>query len=316
MPAVPLRCSVLLAAQSLIPVIVMIAVGALLRLMRFLDEDEWIGFEKVSYHVFFPALVTETLARADLSGVPILGTAGALVTSILVVAACLMLCRPMLERAGVDGPAFTSIFQGSTRWNTFVALALATSLGGARGVTMSALCIALMIPLLNFLAVSVLTRYAAGKPQSLRGFVRTLLANPFVWSSAIGLALNLSGDPVPAPVMDGVMLLGKAALPCGLLLVGAGLEMTHLRRPGIALGVAVVIRLFLMPLLASTLAKASGLAGVDLLVVVIATAVPTANATYVLARRMGGDAPLMAAIVTVQTLLSVITLPLMIALLT
>jgi hypothetical protein len=61
------------------------------------------------------------------------------------------------------------------------------------------------------------------------------------------------------------------------------------------------------------IAAALGLGGVPLAVVIIATAVPTAAASYVLARQGGGDAEAMAAIVTAQTLVAAVTLPLALA---
>jgi malonate transporter len=44
-------------------------------------------------------------------------------------------------------------------------------------------------------------------------------------------------------------------------------------------------------------------------VMVLWGAMPTASASYILARQMGGDAPLAAAIVTVSTILAFVTVP-------
>jgi hypothetical protein len=58
------------------------------------------------------------------------------------------------------------------------------------------------------------------------------------------------------------------------------------------------------------LAKLLGLSELETLVALLFTASPTASASYTLARQMGGDAPLMAAITTIQTALAFLTLPL------
>lgn len=68
------------------------------------------------------------------------------------------------------------------------------------------------------------------------------------------------------------------------------------------------------PLLGWTLAAVSGLPPLETAVVVLFAALPGAPSSYILARQMGGDAPLAAAVVTVQTLLSMLTLPLLAAL--
>ena len=65
--------------------------------------------------------------------------------------------------------------------------------------------------------------------------------------------------------------------------------------------------------LAAGLARLFGVEGTALAVVVLCTAAPTASGSYMLARQMGGNAPLMAEILTVQTLAALITIPLALA---
>ncbi len=64
-----------------------------------------------------------------------------------------------------------------------------------------------------------------------------------------------------------------------------------------------------MPALALALALWFGLSGANLAIVAVCSAVPTASSAYVLARQMGGDAPLLAQIITLQTILAAITMP-------
>jgi predicted permease len=187
---------------------------------------------------------------------------------------------------------------------------LSGSLFGKEGTTLSAVAIAAMIPLLNVLAIGVLSRYASAKPLTAIGFIKTLVTNPFIWSCAIGIGTNVSGLVLPKPVLIYTDMLGKASLACGLLVVGAGLDLSRLKRPHPAMVLSLVLRLFCMPLLASLIAKSLGLSGVHLGVVIISTAVPTASGAYILARQMGGDGPLMAEILSFQTVLAMLTIPL------
>ncbi len=108
--------------------------------------------------------------------------------------------------------------------------------------------------------------------------------------------------------------LGRSALAIGLLVTGAGLQLKDLFRPSLAAGVAVFLKLVLMPVIAVALALRFGLTGSNLAVVTICSAVPTASSAYVLARLMGGDAPLLAQIITLQTILAAVTMPIAIAL--
>jgi hypothetical protein len=303
--------------DSLVPVFLVIATGWLTRVSGFIADRDWSGLEKVTFYVFFPATIVDTLARADLRTVPVLGVGAALVGAILTIAAVLLILRRFLQQSiGLDGPGFTSLFQGSTRWNTFVALAAASSLFGARGVTLMAVAIAAMVPLLNTLAIYVLVRFAGGPPQTPRQILRTFMTNPFIWSCAIGLALNVSAVPLPKPVASFVDILGGAALGAGLLIVGAGLDARRLARPQPVHLLSMATKLVMLPLIAVTLAKTLGVDGLDLSVTAIAASVPTASGAYVMARQMGGDAALMAELITIQTVAALITMPVMLALLT
>ncbi|MXQ11060.1 AEC family transporter [Microvirga makkahensis] len=301
---------------SLIPTFLIIATGWLCRATGFVNEQQWAGLERATYVIFFPALIIDTLARADLGSVPVLGVGAALVGSILLMASLMLVLRPLLERhAGIDGPSFTSIFQGATRWNTFVALSVAGSLFGQRGIALIAVAIAAMVPLLNLLAVYVFIRFAGRPRQSPWAILRSFATNPFIWSCAVGLTLNLLAPPLPKPVTAYIDLMGRASLAAGLLIVGAGLDIRRLARPGLPHALATGCKLALMPVTAVTFARYGGVSGNDLLVTIIAASVPSAAAGYVLARQMGGNAPLMAEILTLQTLLALGSMPIMISLL-
>ena len=302
--------------NSLVAVFLVIATGWGLRAAGYVSAAHWSGVERLTYQVLFPAVVVHTLATADLSRLPVLAMGLSLVLSILCVAAALLAARPLLQRVGIDGPSFTSIFQGSVRWNTFVALALAAGLLGRDGATMMAIAVAAMIPLLNVMCVVVLARFAAGEPLSPAATIRSILLNPFIWSSALGLVLNQLQWMLPVALATYADILGRAALGVGLLVVGAGLDLRRLARPRLPHGLAIVIKLVVMPVLAWTFARQFGVSGPALTMTVVAAAVPTATAAYFLARDLGGDAPLMAEITTMQTLLALATLPIAVLFLT
>jgi hypothetical protein len=70
-----------------------------------------------------------------------------------------------------------------------------------------------------------------------------------------------------------------------------------------------------VPALVWLLGRMLGLSGLPLAIAVLCMALPTASSAYIMARQMGGDAPLMAAITTSEHLASMFTLPLVITLL-
>jgi malonate transporter len=299
---------------ALFPVFLLIVAGVLLRRYLISEDAHWVGMERLLYYVMFPALLAGTLMRADLSKVPVLKVGGTLLAAVLIMAALCFALRPLLARATVmDGPAFTSVFQGATRWQTFVALPMAGNLFGDYGLALASVALVAMTPVLNVMCVSVLARYGSSGKSDARAVFVALLRNPFIWSCVIGAALNPVSASIPQPVHAFIDALGRSSLALGLLIVGAGLHFGMLKPAPLALATSG-LKLILMPAIGIGIALALGLKGAELLVVACCTAVPTASNSYLLARQMGGDAPLMAQIITVETLLAAVTMPIAIGL--
>jgi predicted permease len=304
----------LAVAAALLPVFLLIVTGFGLRRILLKEEAHWVGLERLVYYVLFPALLIQTLAHAKLGGVPVAGVGGALLIAVVLMMTLCLALRPLLQaRLNLNGPGFTSLFQCSCRWQTYVALAVAGNLYGDLGLTLASVAMLAMIPLLNIVCVWVLAHYAAPTRLSWPRIILTICQNPLIWACVIGLALNLSGLALPRWINDLTDALGRSSLALGLLVVGAGLQLKGVLRPPPAAYVTVFLKLILMPVMAIGLGRAFGLTGVNLAIVACCSSVPTASSAYVLARQMGGDASLVAEILTIQTALAVFTMPVFIA---
>lgn len=299
---------------ALLPVFLLIVIGVILRRTLMRLDTQWHGLERLTYYVLFPMLLIQTLVKADLSKVPVAGVGGALMLSALAVSLLCLALWPLLSRRGVDGPAFTSIFQGATRWQTYVALSVSRNLFGAAGLALASVAMVAIIPMVNVFSVAVLAHYAAPEKQSTRAIAMTVVKNPLIWACAIGLFINVVHLPLPRIWHDVADALGGSSLAIGLLVTGAGLHLEGLVRPSLAATAGVVLKLAVMPVIGIALAMWFGVAGNDLVIVAVCAAVPTSSSAYVLARQMGGDAPLLAQIITLQTILAAITMPVAIAL--
>lgn len=296
--------------EALVPVFLIIALGVVLKHTLLPQAQAWEAFERVVYFVLFPALLFLTTAIADLRNVPVSAVGGTLFLSVIAMTALTLALRPLLP---VSGPAFTSIFQGTTRWNTYVALAIAGGLFGVNGITITSVAIVAMVPLLNFLCVLVLAWFASDSSPDGRKVLDQLIRNPLIWSVLAGMAVNMVGLPQPKIIVSFLDILGRGSLTLGLLVVGGGLELGKLIKPNLAVAISTLLKLAIMPLIAVSLGWWIGLSGMALAVVAIASSVPTAPGSYILARQMGGDAPLMARIITTETVLAALTIPIAIA---
>jgi malonate transporter len=127
---------------ALIPVMILIMLGFILRRTKFLPEETWPGLEKLTYFVLFPALLIRTLGKQSLSGEPWPSMLIIVVGTIMTSAVVLIVFRKVLSK---NNATFTSIFQGGVRFNTYITLAIAQSLYGATGLAMASVAAGFML---------------------------------------------------------------------------------------------------------------------------------------------------------------------------
>ncbi|UOM35031.1 AEC family transporter [Acuticoccus sp. I52.16.1] len=291
---------------ALTPTALLIGLGHVLRWRTtLLPEGFWTPAERLAYFVLLPALIVHSLAMADFSGVPVGAMVVALAVPLLVVGAGLVVSRRAVE---LPGPAFTSVFQGAIRFNTYVGVTAAIALYGSEGAALAAIAIATIVPTVNVLCVLVFAHYAS-TGAGLRTAMRSIVTNPLIIACAVGIALHVAGLPLPPGIEGFVKSLGQSALPLGLLCVGAALDRRTLGASPRAALIASGAKFAAMPTLTAMACLALGLTGVPALIAVLFNALPTASSSYVMARQLGGDAPLMASLVATQTVAAAVTLP-------
>ncbi|MDJ0922686.1 MAG: AEC family transporter [Henriciella sp.] len=296
--------------QALLPIIVLLVLGYACRQTRFLPDAGWRALERISYYIFFPALIVKVLQGADLSSVPI-GFILALLAAQLILGGIGLLALAF-ERSSRD--AVGPIVQSNVRWNTFVALAMSETLFGAPGLALVAIAAAVLIPLANLISVTALLHFSNGdEGQAPRGSILvSLVKNPLLMACVIGIALSLTQLPLPAVALDTLDLLSRPAIALGLVTAGAAVTFKSISsRLGRTLSWSLV-RLILLPVVGFGLGTVLGLEAFYLTIIVICCATPTAVNGYILAKELGGDAALAANLISIQTVLSAVTLPLMI----
>ena len=296
---------------GLAPVFILIALGWAARAGKLATAEAFGVVNRFGYFVLYPAFLFSLISQASFAGQ---GAAPFLIGVLggVAIAVALALSLRLLFRG--DGPAFTSVFQGSIRWNGFVLLAAALPLYGQSGLDLIGLAFGPIVLTINIVSVTVLARWGAARATSWRAVFDQIIANPLILSCAAGLLANAAGLRDLGPLTYALDLLGDAAMPIAIICVGAGLDFKALRRAGPHVLTASAMKLAVMPAILFATATAAGADPLGAAVAAGLGATPTAAAGYTLAREMGGDAQLMAAIITATTLLSLITMPLAIGL--
>lgn len=295
-------------AVAIAPVFLMILAGHALRRGGIPSIEFWNLNDRLVYWVLMPALFYRQISTADLGAEPLGPYATALCAGFFVATA---FGWGAARGAGYGAEVASSVVQGAARFNTFVALAIAEALHGKPGLQLAVLAAALLVPVVNVTIVTLLTVMLSRDGGNLvRATLRDLARNPLILSIAAGLVANLAGLGGLPVIAETAGLLGAAALPIMLLCVGANLRVRGMQASlgPVALASAGKLAVFPAAMLAALLIFPPGALAAE--VALIFGALPTGVAAYTLARAMGGDAPLMAAIITVQTGLAFLTIPL------
>ncbi len=294
------------AIITIVPLFLLILLGYLLQKKQFPGNLFWPAAARITYFIFFPALVLRRLAIAQMD-LYIFGqyflTIG---LAIILTASLLFLTKKIYQ---TDGPGFSSLVQGSIRFNTYLGLALALSLWGNAGLEMAALLIALLIPIVNIICVFTLALHGSKQITQARQIIKEIAFNPLIAAAFLGIFFNFLHWPLPKIADELLNILGQPALPLGLMTVGAGLQWTDIRSAGKIIVWSVFWKMLLLP--SSVLALSwyfsiePAIAGTAFIFAIL----PTASSAYILAQEMGGNTRSMAAILTMQTLIATVTIP-------
>lgn len=296
---------------ELLPVFILIVIGYVVRWRGIITAEAFGQVNRFGYFILYPAFLFTLSSQADLTGADTGPFLIGLISGVAVMVAISLAIRPFFRD---EGPAYTSVFQGAVRWNGFVLLAAAPMLYGPEGVHYIGIAFGPMVLFVNIICVTVLARWGAGHGASWRAILDQIIANPLILGCAVGLAAQAIGVREFGPVTPVLDLLGQAAMPVAVLCVGAGLDFKAVRAARLKVAVSTGMRLILAPIV---LWSAATLCGASPLAAAVAAGIgstPTAAAGYTLAREMGGDAQLMAAIITATTIVSFITMPIAIGL--
>lgn len=290
---------------AILPVFLPIVLGGWLGSRTFPGPGFWAPVGRLSDLVFLPALIVTTLSSADLTGLSVLPMLAAAIAAMLAMSALVAAGRRWLSVA--DGPGFAGVLRGAIRVNAYVGLAIASAVWGSAGVTVAVICVAAIVPAATAIgALAPVPRRSASRPAPL-AILTSATTDPLLLAALVGVVGQLTGVPtVVAEVLD---VLGRAALPIGLLCAGAALDWSAARRHARAAVQTAALKLLAMPALTALALWAFGVEGLTAAVALLVVAAPTAAASDGPARQLDGDTTLLAGAATLQTAACAVSLP-------
>lgn len=299
---------------AIVPVVVLILLGWALRRADFAPEAFWSGIDRLTYFILLPCLLVNGLAGANLDELPVGNAVLAVGAGVL---AAVVLMHAARRLVAPKPGAYGALVQCSLRGNNYPVLAIVVALFDDVGLSAFALSLIAFVPLTNLISVVALVRTSGVRTGSGKGsapnaawlIVRETALNPILIAVALGLAINIADTGIPGPADNILEILGRAALPLGLLAVGAGLAFDAAAGSGRAVLASMAVKLLLLPgfvLFALHILEFEGTYATALL---IHAAVPCSVSAYAFAKQLRGDAKTTAAMIAAQTVVSIVTLP-------
>jgi len=297
--------NLLLSAKVVLPICIYLLVGILAKKVKWIGDEGVTQTNRLVYKLFFPMLMFVNIYQADLESTLDWKLLGLMYGCLTVVFLTLILLVPRFVKSR---PRQGSIIQGVFRANSILyALPIVAAIHGEENLGLASMCVAFVVPYLNVLCVAMLES-RRGQKVSFKALMKGIISNPIIIGALLGLLAKVTHLVLPDLLETIAVDMSKMVTPIALILLGAGLKLGNIKKDAAAITVVTVSKLILVPAFFMTCAYLLGFRGVAFTTVFALSAVPTAVASFVLAKEMEADAPLAGEIVAFTSVLSVFTI--------
>nr|WP_273543268.1 AEC family transporter [Halomonas profundi] len=287
-----------------LPVFAMVFVGLMLKRLKWIDSAFVSTASALVFKATLPTLIFISLIKADL-GV-------ALDVSLMVFFAAATLGQFLLSwlwaHYRVPRQERGIYVQGAFRGNCgVVGLALAAGMYGNYGISAGSLLLGVVIVMYNAFSVVVLAFYQPGQSTDWRSLLKHVATNPLIISVFAALPFTVFAIPLPSWLITSGDYFASLTLPLALICIGATLSVSSMRTGSqVALG-SSLMKMVTMPVLSTVAAWMVGFSGEQLGLLFLFFASPTAAASFVMVKAIGGNVALAANIIAITTLMASVT---------
>ncbi len=290
--------SFMMAARVVVPMAIMVGIGALLRIGRISDADTMKKVDKITYNLLMPVLMFYNIYKTDFSqlknvGYILYGAAG---LTILFLIALFLIPKLIPSR-----PTAASYGQAIIRSNYILfGAAVAQSIYGDGNIGLILLMSAVAVPMFNCYSAIVLEAGRHGT-ASVKKLLLAVVKNPTLIATALGLLVNFSGIVIPELLIDVIQDLSGMTTPLSFLSIGVTLTFRTIGKKSYLVS-GIALRLVIIPLIFVLGGIFLGYRGQELCALLILFAAPVAVSSYPMAVAMDADGDFAAQMVAVSTL--------------
>lgn len=270
----------------------------------FKSEAFWRNLDDLTYYVLMPSMLFYKISHSKLDATDEALKSVIVVFIVIFILTLISLVIKYFVKMSPD--KFTSFYQGTVRYNTYIYLAIVEQIYANDGLVIAAFLIAFAIPLINILCVGMFAVFIKDGVFNLKNIFIQIFKNPLILACLLGGIVNYTSFELD--IFEVFSLLGASAITLGIICVGAGLNFNISKDVKVPIAISSVLKLIIFPILVYCVAKAIGLNKYFLEICVLFASIPTATSSYILARQLGGDKELMSATITFQTLICPISI--------
>lgn len=310
--------SLLFTVSAILPIILIVAVGYLLKRVGFVSPQTVTGGNKILFYGLLPALLFTNIY--DISDLSEINLSFMVYAAACIVAAFLIgipITALVTKEAKKRGPLLQSVFRSNF---ALIGIPLAVSLFGEEGGAVASIISAVAIPIFNLLAVISLSIFSDDKKVNVKKIVKGIVTNPLIISVLSGVAVlavrsllvkfNLSfrlSDVTP--LFKALDMMGQAATPLALILLGAQFEFSDVKGAKKEILFSVLMRNVLVPLTVLLIAcLATSFRGANIATLIALFGTPVAVSSVPMAQETGADSKLAGQLVVFTTLVSAFSL--------
>lgn len=294
-----------LAFTVVFPLLCMMSLGYFLKVIGIFNDNFLKELNNLCFKVFLPVVLFTNIYKSDFKTLFNIKLILFALACVIVAFLFLLIIVPRFEKENRNKSV---IIQGIFRSNYILfGIPMTASLFGNDKTSVTAILIAFVIPLYNFLATVVLEMYSDSKTNPLK-IAKQVLKNPLIIGSLIALSFVVVEIKLPIVIETTIADIGKVATPLALIILGGGFEFRSLKSFIKPLILSVTGKLVVMPLIFISIAIGLGFRGVELVALLGMLASPTAVSSYTMAQSMGANHELAGQVVVVSSVFSIITI--------
>ena len=288
------------------PICLLLLLGLGLRRSQMMNEGFIDGASKLVFNIALPMLLFTSIAQTDFSQMVSLNL---ILYGIAATLVAFVLLEWLAIRLTTDKTVRGILVQGAFRANMgIVGLAYINNAYGTQGVAAAAMYVACLTILFNILAVITLNRSLnQAKSLPVGKVLKGIVKNPLIIGIVAALPFAALDWTVPETLMKTGQYLAQMTLPLALICTGASLSLKSGKEESGLLPTITLLRLLVIPGCITLGGYLIGFSNTELAMLFLLSAAPTAAASYVMVRAMGGNAVLAANIIAITTLGSLIS---------